>query len=49
MRERGEQRPVGRAEPHPGVAELPLQHSDLMAQREDLDVFVLVTHREQAK
>ncbi|MBP2329308.1 hypothetical protein JOF56_009693 [Kibdelosporangium banguiense] len=49
MQERGEQRPVGRAEPHPGVAELALQHCDLVAQREDLDVFVPVAPREQTK
>jgi hypothetical protein len=28
---------------------LPLQHSDLVAQREDLDVLVAVAHRDQAK
>ncbi len=49
MHERGKQRPVSRTEPHPGIAELPLQHSNLVAQREDLDVFVSVAHRDQAK
>jgi hypothetical protein len=28
---------------------LPLQHSDLVAQREDLDVFVPIIYREQAE
>jgi hypothetical protein len=28
---------------------LPLQHSDLVPQGEDLDVFVPVAHRDQAK
>ena len=32
-----------------GVAKLPLQHSDLVAQREDLDVLGAVAHRDQAK
>jgi hypothetical protein len=41
--------PVSRTESHPGVAELALQYCDLVAQREDLDVFVPVGHREQAK
>jgi hypothetical protein len=38
-----------RAEPHSGVAELPLQHSDLVSQHHDLDVLVPVGQREQAK
>jgi hypothetical protein len=49
VQERGEQRPVSWREPHPRATELPLQHSDLVAQCKDLEVFVPGAHREQAK
>jgi hypothetical protein len=49
MQERGEQRPVSRSEPNPRATELPLQYSDLVAQGEDLEVFVSVALGEQAE
>jgi hypothetical protein len=49
VKECGEQRPVSRSEPQPRATELPLQYSDLVPQRQDLDVLVSVAHREQAE
>jgi hypothetical protein len=43
----GQERPVGGGEPRPGRARLPLQHRDLVAQRQDLDILVPVAHREK--
>jgi hypothetical protein len=44
-----QKRPVTRAESHPFLAELALQHRDLMAQGEDLDDLVSVALRQQAQ
>jgi hypothetical protein len=41
----GEQRPVRRGEP--GFVDLALQDGELVAQRQDLDVFVGVAHRQE--
>ena len=43
----GQERPVARAEPRPGRTQLPLQHRDLMTQRQDFHVLVPVAHRKQ--
>jgi hypothetical protein len=43
----GQERPVGRAEPRPGRAQLPFQHRDLVAQRQDLRILVPVAHRKK--
>ncbi|MGW4471119.1 hypothetical protein ACWENQ_15740 [Nonomuraea sp. NPDC004354] len=46
--EGGEKGSILGSEPHPGVvAELPFKHGDLMAQGEDLDALVPITHRQQ--
>ena len=42
MEQGGQQRPVGGKESDPLVAELPLQHGELVAQYEDLGVLVMV-------
>jgi hypothetical protein len=49
VQERGEQCSVSWSEPRSDAPELPLKHSDLVPQRQDLSVLVSVTHREQAK
>jgi hypothetical protein len=43
----GQERPVGRGEPRPGRAELPLQDRDLVTQHQDLGVFVQVASWQQ--
>jgi len=43
----GQERSVGGKEPRPGLAQLPFQHCDLVAQRQDLDVLVPVGHRKK--
>ena len=43
----GQERPVARAEPRPGRTQLPLQHRDLVTQRQDLRVLVPVAQRKQ--
>jgi hypothetical protein len=45
MEQGGEQRPVRRGEAR--LVDLTLQHAELMAQRQDLDVLVGVAHRQQ--
>ncbi|MFJ8582634.1 hypothetical protein [Micromonospora sp. NPDC093277] len=47
MQQRCQQRPVGRLEPDLLRAKVALQHSDLMAQREDLGVLVPITAWQQ--
>jgi hypothetical protein len=47
VQQRRQQRPVTRGEPRPVRTELPLQDKELVAQREDLRVFVPVAHRQQ--
>jgi hypothetical protein len=42
----GQERPVAGQEPRPGLAELPLQDHDLVAQRQDLDDLVPVARLE---
>jgi hypothetical protein len=49
VQDRGEQRPISRSKPQPRAIELALQHCDLVAQREDLEVFVSVALWEQAE
>ena len=43
----GQERPVAGQEPRPGLAKLPLQDRDLVAQRQDLDVLVPVARRKK--
>ena len=43
----GQERPVAGQEPRPGVAQLPLQDHDLVAQHQDLRVLVPVAHRKK--
>lgn len=43
----GHERSVGGAEPRPGLTQLPLQHHDLVAQRQDLHVLVPVAYRKK--
>ncbi len=45
MKQGGEKRPVGRGEP--GFVDLALQDGELVAQRQDLDIFVGVSHRQE--
>ena len=47
VQQRRQQRPITRGEPHPVRTELPLQDRELVAQREDLRVFVPAAHRQQ--
>ena len=47
VQQRRQERPVSRSEPHFPSAEVPLQHRDLVPQREDLDVLVSIAHRQQ--
>jgi len=47
VQQRRQQRPVTRGEPHPVRTELPLQDRELVAQHEDLRVFVPAAHRQQ--
>jgi anti-sigma factor ChrR (cupin superfamily) len=44
----GQQRPVGGLEPDALVAELALQHAQLVSQHKDLRVLVPITTRQQA-
>ncbi|MFI1337426.1 hypothetical protein ACH4U7_46505 [Streptomyces sp. NPDC020845] len=45
VQQRRQKCPVARGEPHPLLAELALQHHDLMAQGEYLDSLVPIAHR----
>jgi len=47
VQQRRQQRPIARGEPRPVWTKLPLQDRELVAQREDLRVFVPVSHRSQ--
>jgi hypothetical protein len=47
MQERGQKRPVRWCEGNCGRPEVALEYGELMAQGEDLDVLVTVTHRQQ--
>ncbi|MET8805824.1 hypothetical protein [Streptomyces sp. NPDC004546] len=47
MEERRQERPVARVEPNLLPVQLPLQNADLVAQGQDLDVFLTVAHRQQ--
>jgi hypothetical protein len=38
VQQRGQPRPVGRVEPYPLTVELPLQHRELVPQRQDLRI-----------
>jgi hypothetical protein len=40
VRQRGQPRPIDRLEPDPLPVELTLQHRELVAQRQDLDVLI---------
>jgi hypothetical protein len=43
----GQERPVAGQEPRPGLAKLPLQNHDLVAQRQDLNDLVPVARRKK--
>jgi len=43
----GQEHPVGREEPRPGLTQLLFQDRDLVPQRQDLHVLVPVAHRKQ--
>jgi hypothetical protein len=47
LEQSGQQRPIGRLEPDPLVAELALQHAELVPQHEDLGVLVMITSGEK--
>jgi hypothetical protein len=47
VQQRGQQRSIGRGEPDLLRAELALQHRDLVPQRQDFDVLVSITDRQQ--
>jgi hypothetical protein len=47
VQQRRQQRPISRGEPRPVRTKLPLQDRELVAQREDLLVFVPAAHRQQ--
>jgi hypothetical protein len=47
MQERREERTIGWGEPHLFVAQLALQHGELVAQGQDFSVLVPVAHRDQ--
>jgi hypothetical protein len=49
VQQRRQERPITRVKPRPLLAQLPLQHRDLMAQRQDFHVLVPVAHRQQAQ
>jgi hypothetical protein len=49
VQQRGQQRPVGRGEPHLLPAQLTFQHRELMTQHEDLSVLVPIARRKQAQ
>ena len=45
VQQRRQLRPITRGEPHPVRTELPLEDRELVAQHEDLRVFVPAAHR----
>jgi hypothetical protein len=47
VQQRGQQRPVSGLEAHLPLAQLALQDHDLVTQRQDLDVLVVVAHWQQ--
>lgn len=49
MEERRQKRPVARVEPDLLPVQLPFQNADLVAQSEDLDIFLPVAHRQQSQ
>jgi hypothetical protein len=49
VHQRGQQRPVSRLESHPPLAQLAVQHHDLVTQGKDLNVLVPVVHRQQTQ
>jgi hypothetical protein len=49
VQQRDQQCPIGRAEAHPLVTELPLEHAELVAQGKDLGVLLSITDRKQAQ
>jgi hypothetical protein len=49
VQQRRQERPIAWVKPRPLLAQLPLQHRDLMAQGEDFHVLVPVAHRQQAQ
>jgi hypothetical protein len=44
-----QERPGTRVEPHPFATQLPFQHRELVAQRQDLHVLVAIAHRQQTQ
>jgi hypothetical protein len=47
VRHRRQERSISWLEAHFVGSELALQHADLVAQHENLDVLILITHRQQ--
>ncbi|WP_329582550.1 hypothetical protein [Streptomyces sp. NBC_01361] len=49
MEERPKERPVARVEPNLLPVQLPFPYADLVAQGQDLDIFLTVAHRRQSQ
>ncbi|MFE4678036.1 hypothetical protein [Streptomyces sp. NPDC056721] len=49
MEERRQERPIARVEPKSLPVQLPFQNADLVAQGQDLDIFLTIAHRQQSK
>ncbi|WP_406079168.1 hypothetical protein [Micromonospora sp. NBC_00858] len=49
VQQRRQERPITRVEPHFLLAQLALQHHDLVAQGRDLHILVPIAHRQQAQ
>jgi len=49
MEERRQERSVARVEPNLLSVQLPFQNADLVAQGQDLDIFLTVAHRQQSQ
>jgi hypothetical protein len=49
VQQRSQERPITRVEPHLLGAQLPFQHSELVAQRQDLHILVPIAHRQQTQ
>jgi hypothetical protein len=49
MEQGRQERPISRVEPHLLGAQLPLQHRELVAQRQDLHILVPIAQRQQTQ
>jgi hypothetical protein len=49
VQQSGEEGPVARGEPHLLLPGLALQHRDLVSQRQDLDLFLPIAHRQHTQ